>query len=319
MKLQGYLKGSGKLGNMVVARVAGETIARDYNPNVANPNTNLQVGQRSRFKLASQVSAALAPIIAIPRQGLKSARNLFVKKNFENFVKVGDNSAVNLPALQITAGSIAVPVIEITRSSGGEGLMTLNLLNTAPEGLSRMVYCIYKVDANQQLEFVRSVVQSEAGENNDFEISTEKVDGQILILAYGIFDANASATAKYADYAVASAQDIAQLIASRALSTTDFRFTKTAGIMLQTGETSGTSVEVPSYIVSVTAGEGGTATVSNGGIIPQGSQCTITATPNTGYSIRDIKVNGTSVGWSSPYTFTPSGNTAVEVTFMPSN
>lgn len=314
MKLQGYLKGSGKLGNMVVARVAGETIARDYNPNVANPNTNLQVGQRSRFKLASQVSAALAPIIAIPRQGLKSARNLFVKKNFENFVKVGDNSAVNLPALQITAGSIAVPVIEVARNAS---TMDINIVGSAPEGLSRMVYCIYKVDANQQLQFVRSIVQSEAGQDNDFAVNTPAVAGQILILAYGIFDADASATAKYADYAVQSAQDIAQLVATRALSTTDFRFTKTAGIMMQTGDSSGTSVNVPSFIVSVTASNGGTATASNGGIIPEGEACTITATPSEGYAIDVIKVNGVSVGTTSPYTFTPAGNTSVQVDFLP--
>lgn len=314
MKLQGYLKGSGKLGNMVVARVAGETIARDYNPNVANPNTNLQVGQRSRFKLASQVSAALAPIIAIPRQGLKSARNLFVKKNFDNFIKVGDNAAVNLPALQITAGSITVPVFVINRQSVE---MTMNILESAPEGLSRMVYCIYKVNAYQQLELVTSIVQSEAGQDNDFAVTTDAIAGQLLILAYGIYDADASASAKYANYAVASAQDIAQLVATRALSTTDFRFTKTAGIMLQSGESSGSSVEVPSYIVSVTAGNGGTAIASNGGIIPEGQSCTITVTPDTGYDIDAIKVNGVTVGASSPYTFTPSGNTSVEVTFLP--
>lgn len=314
MKLQGYLKGSGKLGNMVVARVAGETIARDYNPNVANPNTNLQVGQRSRFKLASQVSAALADVIAIPRQGLKSARNLFVKKNFENFVKVGDNSAVNLPALQITAGSISPLVIEVDRSGTD---MEIYLNNGAPEGLSRMVYCIYKVGAYQQLEFIRSIVLTEAGSDDDFEASTEKVTGQILVLAYGIFDANASATAKYADYAVESAQDIAQLVATRALSTTDFRFTKTSGVMLQSSDTSGSSVIVPSYIVSVTAGNGGTAAVSNNGIIPQGSSCTITVTPDANHAIDDIKVNGASVGATSPYTFTPSGNTSVEVSFIP--
>lgn len=316
MKLQGYLKGSGKLGNMIVAKVAGETIARDYNPNVANPNTNLQVGQRSRFKLASQVSAALAPIIAIPRQGLKSARNLFVKKNFENFVKVGDNSAVNLPALQITAGSIAVPVVSATRNNSA---LNIALQGIAPDWLSRMVYCLYKVNANQQLELVKSTVQNEKGEDLDFAVELDDVAGQILILAYGIVDANASASAKYADYAVESAQDIASLVATRALSTTDFRFTKTAGIMMQTGDTSGTSVIVPSYIVSVTAGNGGTAIASNGGIIPQGSSCTITATPDTGFAIADIEVNGQSVGWNSPYTFTPSGNTSVEVTFIPSN
>lgn len=314
MKLQGYLKGSGKLGNMVVAKVAGETIARDYNPNVANPNTQPQVSQRSRFKLASQVSAALAPIIAIPRLGLKSARNLFVKKNFENFIKAGDNAAVNLPALQITAGSVAMPAFAVSRS---QSAMEVNLTNNAPSTIARVVYSLYKVDANQQLSFVDSKVIERQTEDDSFAAELIPTAGQILVLAYGISDADASASAKYADYHVASGQDIAQLVATRAMIASDFRFTKTGGCMLQSDENDGSSVIVPSFIVSVTAGNGGTATASNGGIIPQGSSCTITATPDTGYAIRDIKVNGTSVGWNSPYTFTPSGNTSVEVSFTP--
>lgn len=314
MKLQGYLKGSGKLGNMVVARVAGETIARDYNPNVANPNTNLQVGQRSRFKLASQVSAALADVIAIPRQGLKSARNLFVKKNFENFVKVGDNSAVNLPALQITAGSIAMDAFSVSRN---ESSVYVELMNANTGNLSRVVYSLYKVDAKQQLSFVDSQVIERSSAEDVFGAELTPTAGQILILGYGIADADASASAKYADYNVASGQDIAQLVAARSLSTSDFRFTKTGGCMLQSGDSEGTSVNVPSFIVSVSAGNGGTATASNNGVIPEGSSCTITATPAQGYAIDTIKVNGVSVGSTSPYTFTPSGNTAVEVTFMP--
>lgn len=314
MKLQGYLKGSGKLGNMVVARVAGETIARDYNPNVANPNTNLQVGQRSRFKLASQVSAALADVIAIPRQGLKSARNLFVKKNFDNFVKVGDNSAVNLPALQITAGSVSLPLVTMARDSSG---ITVGFEEANHSGLSRMVYSLFRVTQLQELALVESQVVEDEDGTGFFNASFGALSGQILLLCYGIYDTDAAASAKYADYKVASGQDIAQLVATRAMSTSDFRFTKTAGIMLQTGEDSGTSVEVPSYIVSVTAGNGGTATASNNGIIPQGSQCTITATPSQGYALDEIKIGGFTASTSSPYTFTPTANTAVEVTFMP--
>lgn len=314
MKLVGYLKGSGKLGNMIVARVAGETIARDYNPNVANPSTSLQVGQRSRFKLASQISAALAPIIAIPRQGLKSARNLFVKKNFDNFVKVGDNAAVNLPALQITAGAIAMPQFNVERN-----VSTVNAAFPAADltGISRVVYNLYKVNAAQELQMVESKVVERDEEDPTFEVHMTATTGQILVLAYGIVDTDASASAKYADYHVASGQDIAQLVATRALASSDFQFTKTGGCMLQSGEDSGSSVIVPSFIVSVTAGNGGTASASNNGIIPEGSSCTITATPSTGYDIDDIKVNGISVGATSPYTFTPTGNTSVQVDFIP--
>lgn len=314
MKLQGYLKGSGKLGNMVVARVAGESIARDYNPNVANPSTNLQVGQRSRFKLASQVSAALASIIAIPRQGLQSARNLFVKKNFENFIKVGDNSAVNLPALQITAGSVVLDQYNVERD---EHKVHCELASENLSLLTRVVYNLYRVNTNQQLVFVNSKIAERSTELDMFGVDFPATSGQILVLAYGMIDADASASAKYADYHVASGQDIAQLIATRAMSPSDFRFTKTGGCMLQSGDEYGSSEIVPSFIVSVTAGNGGTAIASNNGIIPEGSSCTITATPATGYEIDDIKVNGVSVGATSPYTFTPVGNTSVEVTFIP--
>lgn len=314
MKLQGYLKGSGKLGNMVVARVAGETIARDYNPNVANPSTNPQVGQRSRFKLASQVSAALADVIAIPRQGLKSSRNLFVKKNFENFIKVGNNAAVNVPALQITAGAVALDAFEVTRT---QSMVHVELMAENNDTLSRVVYSLYKVDANQQLAYIDSKVVERSGYEELFAADLKEATGQIVVFGYGIMDADASATAKYADYHVASGQDIAQLVATRAMSTSDYRFTKTGGCMLQSNENSGTSVVVPSFIVSVTAGNGGTATASNNGIIPEGSSCTITATPSTGYDIDDIKVNGVSVGSTSPYTFTPTGNTSVQVDFIP--
>ena len=62
MKVRGYLKGKGKLGNIVCSTVAGETIARDYNPEVANPNTEGQVDQRARFKLMSQLSSIMATL-----------------------------------------------------------------------------------------------------------------------------------------------------------------------------------------------------------------------------------------------------------------
>lgn len=314
MKLQGYLKGSGKLGNMVVARVAGETIARDYNPNVANPNTNLQVGQRSRFKLASQVSASLARVIVIPKQGLKSARNLFVKKNFDNFIKDGDNAQVIITNLQITNGSEGCPAFQVTRA--GQAL-TCRVVSNVDNTVDRMVYAAFKVNGEQQLQFVDSKVGEKTADNPTSEVQLNSATGQILVLAYGIKDADASAKAKYNNYAVTSGEDIAALVATRALDITGFRFTKSASCMLQAGENSGQSITVPTFLVSVTAGNGGTATVSDGGFIPQGSQCTITATPADNYSLEGIYIGGEMVAWNSPYTFTPTGNTSVEVRFAP--
>ena len=81
MKLSGIAgTGSGKLGSQVYASVAGEQIVRNYQPKVSNPNTTKQVNQRSRFKLMSQLSAAMASVIVIPKEGMRSSRNLFSKK-----------------------------------------------------------------------------------------------------------------------------------------------------------------------------------------------------------------------------------------------
>ena len=81
MKVRGYLKGKGKLGNIVCSTIAGETIARDYNPEVSNPNTESQVEQRAKFKLMSQLGSIMAPVIAIAKVKNQSSRNLFVRKN----------------------------------------------------------------------------------------------------------------------------------------------------------------------------------------------------------------------------------------------
>lgn len=50
---------SGRVGNMVFSKMNGKTIARSYQPQVANPNSLAQVETRSKLKLASQYAAAL--------------------------------------------------------------------------------------------------------------------------------------------------------------------------------------------------------------------------------------------------------------------
>lgn len=51
---------SGRVGNMVFSKKDGKTIARSYQPQVANPNTLAQVATRARLKLSSQFAAAMA-------------------------------------------------------------------------------------------------------------------------------------------------------------------------------------------------------------------------------------------------------------------
>lgn len=82
MKLYGFLNGSGKIGSIVVSKVNGRTIAREYNPNVSNPSTIAQVNQRARMKIAAQLTAVMAPNIAIASKGALSGRNAFIKRTW---------------------------------------------------------------------------------------------------------------------------------------------------------------------------------------------------------------------------------------------
>lgn len=54
-------KAKGKIGGIVFQQYEGMQIAKEYQPNVKNPNVPLQVATRSRFSLASKVVALTFP------------------------------------------------------------------------------------------------------------------------------------------------------------------------------------------------------------------------------------------------------------------
>lgn len=100
---------SGRIGNMVYSKKNGITIARSYQPQVANPNTQMQVYTRARLKAASQTAAALKDfgrhfLAAIGNK--TNDRGMLVKKLFEisgnpgpDAAAVNGNAAVNLSLL----------------------------------------------------------------------------------------------------------------------------------------------------------------------------------------------------------------------------
>ena len=57
------------------------------------------------------------------------------------------------------------------------------------------------------------------------------------------------------------------------------------------------------YVITATAGTGGTITPSGDVFVPQFGSQTFTITPDTGYGIKDVLVDGVSVGAVSTYTF----------------
>lgn len=231
MKLSGIAgKGSGRVGSNVYAVSGGVQVVRQYNPNVTNPSTPAQVAQRSRLKLASQVAAAMADVIAIPKSGLVSSRNVFMKRNFDLFVGSEDGASCQYAKLQLTASSVGLPSVSAEKSD--EQTLSIELTSDARAVATRVIYNVFAKTTEQQLMKIASRVVTEAGENGTFPIEVTTSATELVVYAYGMRDMSTTATAKYGNYHVQSGEDIAKLVANRRLSAADYTFTNTQGFDL---------------------------------------------------------------------------------------
>lgn len=316
MKLNGLLgTGSGKLGTSVFTTVKGTQIVRQHQPIVTNPSTNLQVTQRSRFKLVSQIAASMADVIAIPRMGLASSRNLFIKKNMPAILGDDKGAQVSYENLQLTNGSATLPAIVATRSSGN---LTLKLASNASAGVNRVIYCIFTKDSLGQLMLNTSAIISVPGEDGTFKMQITDIAGDLAIYAYGMKDANASASAIFGNYKVTNASDIATLVSQRTLSSKDFIFTKTRGTTLYSGEEVNVTAGENQVMVFLSVGAQGTVDVKVGDkpadmvaggksfrkAVDKGSKIVFTADTDMGWALNAWKNNrnGSTVSTTSPYT-----------------
>lgn len=308
-----YGKTTGKIGSIVFATSGGETIAREYNPNVANPNTQAQVNQRARLKLMSQLSAALAPVIAIPKKGLVSARNQFTKMNFDLSMANNGVAQITYENVQLTNGNLGLPTLEAVRAQ--ESGITINLADSASQSVDRVVYILYRKTAEQRLQFVSSVIAEGAGVNGNYPATLPYTEGDIVLYAYGMRDTSESASAKYGNMQVANALDVARLTAYRSISSEDYQFTETRGATMYADQNEITTVPEGSARVFVTAFGGGS--VSGGGVYEIGTQVTIIATPQEGYIFAGWRDNSTQqlVSSDASYTFTLEGLTDLVAMF----
>lgn len=229
MKLQGFLKGVGKIENIVVSQMGGVSIARAYQPNVKNPSTMPQVNQRARLKLASQIAAAFAPVIAIAKMGLVSGRNQFISKNMPLITAEDGTAQVAYENLQLTNGTAGLPAVSVTKDSDA---LIVKLATTAETAVSQVVYVLYSINSENALQLVDSTIQNVAGADGLFQTTFRAPGGKVVVFAYGMKALSGAASAKYGSYEVKSATDIASLVGTRKLSTGDFQFTKTRGKIL---------------------------------------------------------------------------------------
>lgn len=229
MKLNGFVgKGSGKLGASVFAISGGEQIVRQYNPQVANPNTDAQMQQRAKLKLMSQLAAVFGPALAFKKKGLVSARNQFVSKNIGQAVFEDGNATIDLITLQLTPGNTALPGISITAGQGGQNQIELAAM--APEGVKRVVYVITHIDSENKVSVNNVRLVSIGGVNNTFPTNFSLEAGSDFVLAYGIIDANAGATALYENFVADENDMVATLAYIKSNTAAGFIYTETSGV-----------------------------------------------------------------------------------------
>lgn len=314
---------TGKIGSQVYAVNAGEQIVREYQPNVKNPSTMKQVNQRSKLALLSQLAAAMAPTIAIPRDGLKTPRNLFIKKNSDAVSAVSGEAQVTYENLQLTAGNTALPAITISRVA--DTSVTVELVGAAAAEISRVVYNIFVKTEEEKLSLVASVVCNVPGEGRTFAQAFPFIAGELVVYAYGMKDTSANATAKYGSYHVQTGVDVAGLFATRKLTASDIQLTETRGNTLFSGENETIEAGEGQVMVYITAqGPGsvaGTGFTGNRKAVNVGASVTVTATPAEGATFLGWKDNGGSsyLSQSAEYTFTANALTDLVAVFRDPN
>lgn len=218
---------TGRLAGSVFAVRFGETIERAYQPVVANPRTEAQVGCRARMKLMSQLSAVMAPVIAFRRAGAVSPRNLFTKKNYE-LTSFSDNTAsVDLDRIKLTNSVVGLGILNASR---GEGSVVD--VSVSDAGIDRAVFAAFVKQPDNTLRLSETLVVSQ-GSGGVFQGTMSlAVTREYVIYAYGVRDNTGAAKAVFGNMETVTAERIAKLITSRTLLESDVTLTETKAITL---------------------------------------------------------------------------------------
>ena len=316
MKVNSILgKMTGKVGNIVLTSVGGEVVGREYNPNVANPNTSAQQNTRGKFKLASQLSATMAPVIAIKKEGNVSARNLFVKENFPAIRYSQGVADINLNVVQLTKSQRSFAGFNADRTNGSAIAVELNADSAA--ALSRVVYIAYKKAADGSLILFDSKVCNTAGAEGKFNDVLNYTADAVVLYAYGMKDLEAGISSKFGNMSAPSAEEVAQLLISNTENMASVQLTKTAGLTMAAGENTGDSDDVEHLTVSLVISGNGSAI--GGGRFEAGQTVTLRVTPDAEATFVAWKANNASglvLSTANPYSFEVEQNMTICAVFQ---
>ena len=280
----------------------GQQIAREYQPYVSNPSTPLQVQNRAKLKLLSQLSASISEVIAIQRRGAVSPRNLFTSANYKYASANSAQAEIAIADVQLTDSAVALSSISATRVANTG--INVALAEDMSERVNRVVYVVLQKTNAGGIVSAANLVVADAGQNGTFPATLPEVSGEIAVLAYGMKDTSAKAVAIFGNLVSPTAETIAKIITSRKVNYADVTLTETRGLYMAADASSGSSTGVVEGNYNVTLGFTTDSTysdapLSGSGSFRPGQQVTVQAGP------------GTFVGW---YNTQAGGSAALEST-----
>lgn len=233
-------KQSGKLGQSVLSTRYGEQIQRAYVKEIANPKTEAQVATRSRFKLASQLSAVMADVIAIPRVGSKTGRNQFVSATMDITSEAGGVAQVDLNSVQLTKSQRGLIGFTATRDTANDKISVALKAANGSE-LSRVVYVAFEKQNDGSLVQLDSQVVSSPGSNNTFPADLKGSEKSVVVYAYGITDKDGATSVKFGNLNAPTAEQVAKLLTTSSDALSGVTLTKTNGATMNEGTNSADS------------------------------------------------------------------------------
>ena len=220
---------TGKLADTVMSVRNGEQIARKYQPIVFNPSTPAQVAQRAKLKLISQLSAVMAPYIAIRKQGSVSSRNLFTKKNFPLASYNNDTAQITLEQVQLTDSVVGLPAIDAVRTGSS---IAMNL-GTDVADVDRVVYVAIAKSGNTLRAVASAVAQSADSSASPWPATLEVgTNAEVYVYAYGIRFNSEYARVRFGNLGSPAAEQVAKLIVESVLSESDVTLTETKSLVV---------------------------------------------------------------------------------------
>lgn len=223
-------KATGKKGDTVFTVRNGEQIIRQYNPIVSNPNTPAQVNCRAKLKLMSQLGAVLGSNIAIARQGTVSPRNLFTKVNIANVDADGGEAKIDLADLQLTKSAVGMTAVTASRS--GSTAIAAACASSVYGQFDKVAFVLVEIGADSKVRVLDEAVVTVTEEAPTAAATLAYTGNAATVLAYGIKENSGKARAAFENLSGDATEHVAQLVATRTLSSSDVTLSETKGVNL---------------------------------------------------------------------------------------